>query len=574
MTEEDLQKRLADEARAAFQSSTDPRYAVSVENCAATLFEVLHHRIGDSDLDAVGPQIISALDAYFAQGELGNLLSYAEAFSKFVLHLADPERLNILSARVDEHGKPKKLTFAPVLKALHLDYKNKNLDPDCPEHFQHMPRFAEHVARTIWARNKFAHVAPELSGRQKAQIFESVCVFLVFSIAEHFARIRASLLVAQNQRYLRNLEREFSHLEREYIPCLITAESKAPATNENPDIPDSRISRDPPSSNIAELVEHIQRLLLVGEPGAGKTTALQYIAAFHARQALTAPADTASLPFYVRLTRYAPGQGRTLASIISETLSPTTIFSSALLLLDGLNELSTQLRGQLVEELASLARAHPALRFVLASRSSEESDSLNLPAFRLQPMTDEQVTDAIRKYDLDVDQSAALQASLRGHPKLWKWACNPLHLKMLVNLQVKSATNLPQNEGQLLQSFTRQLFGRERNQRTQTDDIAKERLLAGLAFETRSEGQTSFDLDEALRILVSVKAEIGSSVDVPAFINEVIDNHILLRSRDDELRFSHELYHDYFAAREIKQREQTEPMWSRLFKLIQCGRNL
>ncbi|MBA2435844.1 MAG: SEL1-like repeat protein [Chthoniobacterales bacterium] len=175
-------------------------------------------------------------------------------------------------------------------------------------------------------------------------------------------------------------------------------------------------------------------------------------------------------------------------------------------------------------------------------------------------MTDEQVVHLIDRHLGEGEKSPALVGSLRAYAKLWEWAHNPLHLKMLTEL-ANPTGKLPSTEGQLVQLFVRRLFRREKIQRQQTNDIAKERLLAALAFETRSEGQTSFTVNEALRILRSSRDKIGSLVDLTVFINEVVDNHILVRSPDDAVSFSHELYQDYFAGVEIKEREEVEPMF-------------
>ena len=91
----------------------------------------------------------------------------------------------------------------------------------------------------------------------------------------------------------------------------------------------------------------------------------------------------------------------------------------------------------------------------------------------------------------------------------------------------------------------------------------KENLLAHLAFETKHKGRVACGVFEATQLLKKASERLSTHLDVPKFIAEVECNHILSRSENDELSFTHEMYHDYFAALEIKNRFQIggEPSW-------------
>ncbi|MDQ3175557.1 MAG: sel1 repeat family protein [Acidobacteriota bacterium] len=191
MTDAEIQKRLADETRIAFESSLDPHYSVPTDVYAGALLELLKHHTPDGDLAAVGDQIFQGLRAYFDDCYLGQLLLSVEAFAKFLLQFTDADKFRMLVAKGEEESK--KLSLAPVLKALNLSYKS-NLNSS-PDKFIGAPRFAEHVCRVIATRNQLAHEAPNMSKRAKAQVFESICVFLLFAIAEHFEALLSTLLI-------------------------------------------------------------------------------------------------------------------------------------------------------------------------------------------------------------------------------------------------------------------------------------------------------------------------------------------------------------------------------------------
>ena len=122
-------------------------------------------------------------------------------------------------------------------------------------------------------------------------------------------------------------------------------------------------------------------------------------------------------------------------------------------------------------------------------------------------------------------------------------------------------SKLPGSLGELMQTFTRNLMRREHRQGQQTIETTKESLLAALAFEGMTEDQRSFSKNEAIRILKEARNKVSATnVDVPEFLTEVIENDLLSSLTGDEVTFKHELYQEYFAALEVKNREEIEPM--------------
>lgn len=81
--------------------------------------------------------------------------------------------------------------------------------------------------------------------------------------------------------------------------------------------------------------------------------------------------------------------------------------------------------------------------------------------------------------------------------------------------------------------------------------------MPGLAFETKCASQGAFSRTTACSILTTAKTKVGAvGLDVSTFLEEVRDNHLLERADNAAIEFSHELYHDYFAATELETREQ------------------
>src|ERR1035437_3088663 len=75
------------EVRSAFEKPESPRYLFSLSDAIQCLFDVLHHRLGDSELDGVGTQVLQAFASYRDRSDFLNLPDRLEAFLKFTQRL-------------------------------------------------------------------------------------------------------------------------------------------------------------------------------------------------------------------------------------------------------------------------------------------------------------------------------------------------------------------------------------------------------------------------------------------------------------------------------------------------------
>jgi len=576
VSETELKIKVANEARNSFRSSQDPHYPTPVEAHAETLFELLHHRIGDEELDAVGSHLLGALSGYFVDRNPQALLAGVEAFSKFLLKLISPPEYEALRERLASEGK--RLALSPVLKALNLSYKS-NLN-STPDKFKGEPRFAEHVCRVVSSRNLLAHAAPELSERERAEIFESVSIFLLFAVAEHKDKIASSLFAARYLPYLETIEVEFRQWQQRFVhlesardqPTLFGGIDPLAGINWNFEEDRKRLAgealkRAPaPSKSMPDLLRNFPRFVLLGDPGAGKSTTLQFLAWSHARKLLLEPGRSNPLPIYLKLNRSSASADVTIRRMIAEKiacgaeLSPRFLGTRVLLLLDGLNEVSEDRRIQLMEEIKSLIALHTDLRIIVTSRPNAYSGQFDIPVFRICSLGDLQIAEFLEKHlGASLDTSRFMQR-LRSS-SLWEWGRNPLHLAMLVGVGRDIDGTLSMNRGQLLGRFMRGLLSREERQGRQTNNITKERLIADFAFESRREDKPTYSASEIIYILKETSGKIGALLDTPRFLDEIINNNLLTRSSSGDISFAHEMYQDYFAALEIQDRLGRDPLF-------------
>jgi formylglycine-generating enzyme required for sulfatase activity len=348
--------------------------------------------------------------------------------------------------------------------------------------------------------------------------------------------------------------------------------------------------------NVADITSEIlarKRVVLLGEPGAGKSTTLWNLVAHLAAAAQMD--EQVSLPLIVPLGGYignesiieyisnytAPQMGK-LAPFLSELLQENRI----MLMLDGLNEMPRLDYKQRVQKIAEFIYAHPQLPVVVSCRELDYTVDLRMDSIRIAPLDPIRIHAFLRSYlkdegddlfwkligerirtrfwerfrqgggnDYDFwlakDEPAKLKPPWLGQD--WQYwlrvradprsymalARNPYMLFVLTQIYAQEH-NLPSNRGQLFRLFIDVLITREQNRidpGNWIDSSLQCLNLSKLAFALQQGGQqgTSVDYTTALTYL-------GSE----ALIRLAASENIL--EVGDRIRFSHQLLQEFFAA--------------------------
>ena len=183
--------------------------------------------------------------------------------------------------------------------------------------------------------------------------------------------------------------------------------------------------RLPQAANIAQIFNDMQReLLILGTPGAGKTTLMLQLA--RALIDLAEDDPKQPLPVVVNLSSWAVG-GQALDVWLNQRLNleyqvPRKVAAGwvdnaeLLLLLDGLDEVSERYRDACVEAINIFRKTYPFVDLVVCSRIEEYdrlTDRLDLRgALALQPMSETQVQAYLRAPDLDGVRQLVAQDSI------------------------------------------------------------------------------------------------------------------------------------------------------------------
>lgn len=329
---------------------------------------------------------------------------------------------------------------------------------------------------------------------------------------------------------------------------------KSPVASATAAIPDLEVEAEPglQKSRIEKLrvlLEETPRVLLLGEPGAGKTTALR---AFAASKALSWQVGQPWVLF-ASLSEYT-GQG--LRALLLESfpdlwwidLQPRLNRGEIILLLDGLNECPNLFYEYCIQEIKALLHDHPTAKILVSSRLTHKPADLTLNTFIVSPMTRPIQDRFLSFYFGDTELAEELLGQIYSQPGAELIASSPIFLRMMAEIY-RSEHKLPQSRANLYQASFSHWHQRESEKPAtplRWSESRTRNALARLSFEMRTTGKVSCSRNDAVRIL---EPEMGD--DVGRFLDRVAQGLLLVvdkTQKDETVHFSHETMQEYLAA--------------------------
>nr|MDQ3011319.1 TIR domain-containing protein [Acidobacteriota bacterium] len=356
---------------------------------------------------------------------------------------------------------------------------------------------------------------------------------------------------------------------------------------------------------VAEICR-INRAVLLGEPGGGKTSTLRKLSVVLAEKA--EQDHDAPIPLFIELGKWNDAE-QPLETFIAAQLGELGDALSALLndkraalLLDGLNELPVGQRDDKdgrdgkYTQVQSFIERHPQLLAVVSCREQDyKGIDLGFDRINIKPLDPERIREFAKRYlgatageslfwslaggeevrgvwevwqragasfeqflnepdiprenpdvhsKTSVPQDDVWREKVRGQHSLLKLASNPYMLLMLASVYAKQQ-DLPKNRGDLFRLFVEELLKRE-SKREEIVPDEKAELLEGLAKiayrmqvhradDPDGEASTALPKEEAGRLLRDRLLALAGSASI--------------LSLGDQVRFTHQLLQEYFAAR-------------------------
>jgi predicted NACHT family NTPase len=353
-----------------------------------------------------------------------------------------------------------------------------------------------------------------------------------------------------------------------------------------------------------EAVKEFDKLMLLGKPGAGKTSFLK-------RLAMLCNAATFQghrVPIFIALKDFGDSSEKPkLLTYISQWLKEWEVQESqsveqifkqgrGFLLLDGLDEVSERSSRQVLQEIQSFSNRFPLNAFVVSCRIAAKE-------FTFQQFTEVEVADFSNKQIADfaqrwfqakqlTEKTQPFLKKLKEHPRIKELATNPLLLTLLC-LVFEGRTDFPGNRSELyeegLDVLLKKWDGTRSIEREQTyRELSlkrKEDLLSQLAFNTFESGNYFFKQKDAERLIEAYIQNLPGAeadpealrLDSEAVLKSIEAQHGLLVERARGIySFSHLTFHEYFTARRTEKREDlypalishlTEKRWREVFLL-------
>lgn len=316
------------------------------------------------------------------------------------------------------------------------------------------------------------------------------------------------------------------------------------------------------------------RTVVLGGPGAGKTTFLKFIALAYSEKPiyLKTKLTNSYLPIYIHLPTLAREKCN-LAEWICLNLRTrkgkyaqnfyTRLFEkgACILLLDSLDEVPTELKNSLIEKIKQFATLYPFTRIVLSCRTADYDqvfdDFTEVELARLNKPAISAIVQAW--FGADHEKSGKLLSLLESDDTVASLTETPLLLSLLC-IQFRNDLALPKRKTELYRRCVDALIRdwdttrgfRRDSKYSQLSDDSKEKIFEAVAGSACNES-IEYELSESF-VLTAISNEIArfsiNPNEAKGILLEIESHHgVLEKCSAKSYEFSHGTMQEYFAAR-------------------------
>lgn len=325
-----------------------------------------------------------------------------------------------------------------------------------------------------------------------------------------------------------------------------------------------------------EAVQKYHKLIILGKPGAGKTTFLKYLAIQCDRGNFAAE----RLPIFVTLKDFAeaPDQPSLLQYILGyyapliaqdkqQAIQQIIQHGRALILLDGLDEVRQDDSDRVLKEIRDLSQ-RPFNHFVMTCRlAAWEYTFEKFTEVEIADFDEQQITAFAKKWFKDTTNSQAFLNCLDQNHRIYEMATSPILLTLLC-LAFSEFGGFPNNRSELYKEGVDALLKKwDAKRGIQRDSIykylshqRKQDLLSYIAFQTFQNQEYFFKQSLVEQFITQYINQLPdtnlapeiSQLDSEAILHSIEAQHGLLVERARGIySFSHLTFQEYFTARQL-----------------------
>ena len=337
----------------------------------------------------------------------------------------------------------------------------------------------------------------------------------------------------------------------------------------------SLISRNRDRVDGLKAVKENQKLMLHGAPGAGKSIFLKNLALYYLE-------DDRCIPILIELRKYNNFQGgldKLMLAVIEENTnkpvsSKTFIdnylkIGNAIILLDGLDEISSDLRASAINEVKILLDKYKKCKVVITCRTAiykEEFFDVVDKTYQVAEFNDSQIQSFLNNFTGDIPKGKSIPQlieSLQDRPRILSIARSPLLLSIIVLLYKTPGFILPHSRTEFYEYAVNIILIYWNRSNNEFDPNRKRIILEKLALFNQKKNRPQFDNNDFKSIKYEVVIQETadylkdlnfSSQNAEAIIREIIDRSGLLIEIDNgkQIQFAHLTLQEYFAATALK----------------------
>ncbi|MEQ9370119.1 MAG: NACHT domain-containing NTPase [Coleofasciculus chthonoplastes F3-SA18-01] len=350
-----------------------------------------------------------------------------------------------------------------------------------------------------------------------------------------------------------------------------------------------------------EAVQKYDKLMVLGKPGAGKTTFLKYLAI----QCSKSKVLTDKVPIFITLKQFAETQNQpSLTTYINQIFDNCNVTETqvsailqhgrGLILLDGLDEVREEDADCVLTQIQAFTEDYDANTFVITCRiAAREYTFEKFTDVEVDDFDDKQIRTFATKWfqAKQLDLAGYFIEQLEDNEPIKELASNPLLLTLLC-IEFEDSGEFPANRAELynraIHTLLRKWDAKRRIVREQVykklSVQRKEDLLSEVAFATFEQGEYFFkqreiekSIADYIRNLPDAKTDPDALLlDSEAVLKSIEAHHGLLVERARGIySFSHLTFQEYFTAREIVAKSDiallvskiTENRWREVFLL-------